>query len=578
MKPFGFYENPVLEEAMPLWRARFVMLLLLLGFGALLIKALYLQGLSTQFLQEQGVRRFERTLVLPPNRGKIFDRSGEVVLASSVPVKAIWVIPEDARNATPEQVQQLAEALDMPADEVRKRMQTPGRSFVYLRRQVDLELAEQIAALGIPGVHQQDEMRRFYPEGESAAHVLGFTDIEDQGLEGIELAFNDVLSGEPGSRRVMRDRLGRIVDDVREVIPPQHGEDLFMSIDAGVQYDTYSALKKALEFHDAEAGSAVVLDVRTGEILALVNLPTYNPNDRHDRKGDALRNRVITDTFEPGSIMKPFTVALALESGAVDLDTEFDTGDGRYRYEGAVISDVSRNGVLDVAGIIRRSSNIGMTMISERMSSEQMWRGFDRLGFGHAPQLGFPGAAAGRLRPWDSWRPIERATMAYGYGMSSSLMQIAQAFTVFARDGDMVSLSLLRRDEQPTSTRVFSPEVAQSMRAMLEAAAGPEGTRRAAVHGYRVAGKSGTARKIVDGAYSKSSYRSSFVGFAPVSDPQIVVAVSIDEPRREGYFGGLVAAPVFSEVVAGSLRRLGVQPDAPVESLVALDVNTGGIQ
>jgi len=578
MKPFGFYENPVLEEAMPLWRARFVMLLLLLGVGALLIKALYLQGLSTQFLQEQGVRRFERTLVLPPNRGKIFDRSGEVVLASSVPVKAIWVIPEDARNATPEQVQQLAEALDMPADEVRKRMQTPGRSFVYLRRQVDLELAEQIAALGIPGVHQQDEMRRFYPEGESAAHVLGFTDIEDQGLEGIELAFNDVLSGEPGSRRVMRDRLGRIVDDVREVIPPQHGEDLFMSIDAGVQYDTYSALKKALEFHDAEAGSAVVLDVRTGESLALVNLPTYNPNDRHDRKGDALRNRVITDTFEPGSIMKPFTVALALESGAVDLDTEFDTGDGRYRYEGAVISDVSRNGVLDVAGIIRRSSNIGMTMISERMSSEQMWTGFDRLGFGHAPQLGFPGAAAGRLRPWDSWRPIERATMAYGYGMSSSLMQIAQAFTVFARDGDMVSLSLLRRDEQPTSTRVFSPEVAQSMRAMLEAAAGPEGTRRAAVHGYRVAGKSGTARKIVDGAYSKSSYRSSFVGFAPVSDPQIVVAVSIDEPRREGYFGGLVAAPVFSEVVAGSLRRLGVQPDAPVESLVALDVNTGGIQ
>ncbi|HLR29575.1 MAG TPA: penicillin-binding protein 2 [Paenalcaligenes sp.] len=578
MKPFGFYENPVLEEAMPQWRARFVMLLLLLSFGALLIKALYLQGLSTQFLQEQGVRRFERTMVLPPNRGKVFDRSGKVVLASSVPVKAIWVIPEDANKASPEQVQQLAQLLEMPAEEVRKRMQTPGRSFVYLRRQVDLELAEQIADLGVPGVHQQDEMRRFYPEGESAAHVLGFTDIEDQGLEGIELAFNDLLSGEPGSRRVMRDRLGRIVDDVREVIPPMHGEDLFLSIDAGVQYDAYSALKKALDFHDAEAGSAVVLDVRTGEILALVNLPTYNPNDRNDRTGDALRNRVITDTFEPGSIMKPFTVALALESGAVDLDTQFDTGNGRYRYEGAVISDVSRNGVLDVAGIIRRSSNIGMTMISERMSSEQMWDGFDRLGFGHAPQLGFPGAASGRLRPWDSWRPIERATMAYGYGMSSSLMQIAQAFTVFARDGDMVSLSLLRRDSQPTSTRVFSPEIAQSMRSMLEAAAGPEGTRRAAVHGYRVAGKSGTARKIVDGAYSKSSYRSSFVGFAPVSDPQIVVAVSVDEPRREGYFGGLVAAPVFSEVVAGSLRRLGVQPDAPVESLVALDVNTGGGQ
>ncbi len=578
MRPFGFYDNPVLDAAMPAWRARFVLLLLLLGFMALLIKALYLQGLSTQFLQEQGVRRFERTLVLPPNRGKIFDRSGQVVLASSVPVKAIWVIPEDARKATTEQVQQLAALLEMPFDEVYQRMQTPGRSFVYLRRQVDLDLAEQIEALKVPGVHQQDEMRRFYPEGESVAHVLGFTDIEDQGLEGIELAFNDVLSGKPGSRRVMRDRLGRIVEDVREVIPPLHGEDLFLSIDAGVQYDAYRALKKALDFHDAQAGSAVVIDVRTGEILALVNLPTYNPNDRSDRKGEALRNRVFTDTFEPGSIMKPFTVAMALETGAVDLNTKFDTGNGRYRYEGSIISDVSRNGVLDVAGIIRRSSNIGMTMISERLTSQQMWEGFDRLGFGHAPEIGFPGAAAGRVRPWKTWRPIERATMAYGYGLSTSLLQIAQAFTVFARDGDMVSLSLLRRDAQPTSTRVFSPEVAAAMRSMLEAAAGPEGARRAAVHGYRVAGKSGTARKIVNGAYSKSSYRSSFVGFAPVSDPHIVVAVSVDEPRREGYFGGLVAAPVFSEIVAGSLRRLGVQPDAPVESLIALDVNAGGIQ
>lgn len=578
MRPFGFYDNPVLDAAMPAWRARFVLLLLLLGFMALLIKALYLQGLSTQFLQEQGVRRFERTLVLPPNRGKIFDRSGQVVLASSVPVKAIWVIPEDARKATTEQVQQLAALLEMPFDEVYQRMQTPGRSFVYLRRQVDLDLAEQIEALKVPGVHQQDEMRRFYPEGESVAHVLGFTDIEDQGLEGIELAFNDVLSGKPGSRRVMRDRLGRIVEDVREVIPPLHGEDLFLSIDAGVQYDAYRALKKALDFHDAQAGSAVVIDVRTGEILALVNLPTYNPNDRSDRKGEALRNRVFTDTFEPGSIMKPFTVAMALEAGAVDLNTKFDTGNGRYRYEGSIISDVSRNGVLDVAGIIRRSSNIGMTMISERLTSQQMWEGFDRLGFGHAPEIGFPGAAAGRVRPWKTWRPIERATMAYGYGLSTSLLQIAQAFTVFARDGDMVSLSLLRRDAQPTSTRVFSPEVAAAMRSMLEAAAGPEGARRAAVHGYRVAGKSGTARKIVNGAYSKSSYRSSFVGFAPVSDPHIVVAVSVDEPRREGYFGGLVAAPVFSEIVAGSLRRLGVQPDAPVESLIALDVNAGGIQ
>lgn len=578
MKPFGFYDNPVLNEAMPVWRARFVMLLIILGFIALIIKALYLQGLSTQFLQEQGVRRFERTLVLPPTRGKVFDRSGEVVLASSVPVKTIWAIPDDARQADPKQLKELADLLGISYERLQERLQVQGRSFVYLRRQVDLALAEQVAALNIPGVHEQEEMRRFYPEGEGLAHVLGFTDIEDQGIEGIELAFNELLSGQSGSRRVVRDRLGRIVEDVREVIPPQHGEDLFLSIDAGVQYDAYRALKKALTYHEADAGSVVVVDVRTGEILALVNLPTYDPNDRNDRKGDALRNRVITDTFEPGSTLKPFTVALALDSGAVDLNTQFDTGQGRYRYEGSVISDVSRNGVLDVAGILRRSSNIGMTMLSERLTSEQMWHAFNQLGFGQAPQLGFPGAAAGRLRAWDSWRPIERATMAYGYGLSTSLMQLAQAFTVFARDGDMVSLSLLKRDTQPTSTQVFKPEVAHSVRAMLEAAAGPDGARRAAVKGYRVAGKSGTARKIVGGTYSKSSYRSSFVGFAPVSDPRIVVAVSIDEPRREGYFGGLVAAPVFSEIVAGGLRRLGVQPDAPIESLVALEASGGGIQ
>lgn len=578
MRPFGFYHNPVLNESMPVWRARFVMLLILLGFLALIIKALYLQGLSTQFLQEQGVRRFERTLVLPPTRGKVLDRSGEVVLASSVPVRAIWAIPEDARQASPEQLQALGELLGLSVAEVQKRIAVTGRSFVYLRRQVDLDLAEQVAALGVPGIHQQEEMRRFYPEGEGLAHVLGFTDIEEQGLEGVELTFNDLLSGTPGSRRVVRDRLGRIVDDVREIIPPVHGQDLLLSIDAGVQYDAFRALKNAVEYHEADAGSAVVLDVKTGEVLALVNLPAYDPNDRNDRQGVALRNRVITDTFEPGSIMKPFTVALALDEGVVHLNTQFDTGNGRYRYEGAVISDVSRNGVLDVAGILRRSSNIGMTMLSERLSSKQMWDGFDRLGFGRAPQIGFPGAAAGRLRPWDSWRPIERATMAYGYGLSASLLQIAQAFTVFARDGDMVSLSLLKRDTQPTSSQVFSPEVARSVRTMLEAAAGPDGARRAAVHGYRVAGKSGTARKIVDGAYSKSSYRSSFVGFAPVSDPRIVVAVSIDEPRKEGYFGGLVAAPVFSEIVAGGLRRLGVQPDGVVESMVALDLNAGGIQ
>ncbi|HLS43528.1 MAG TPA: penicillin-binding protein 2 [Paenalcaligenes sp.] len=573
MKRFGYHDNPVLEARLPMWRAKLVFIAIAVGFLALLFKALHLQGLSTEFLQQQGERRYERSLVLPPTRGKVFDRTENVVLASSVPVRAVWAIPDDARKASTEQLSQLATLLDMPLADIQRRLAVEDKSFVYIRRQVDVDLAAEVAALRIPGIHQQEEMRRFYPEGEGMAHVIGFTNIEDQGIEGIELAFNEELVGKPGSRRVIRDRLGRIIDDVRDVIPPVHGQDLHLSIDAGLQFDAYSALKKGMELNNTVAASAVVLDVQTGEILALVNLPTYDPNDRNDRKGAALRNRVITDTFEPGSIMKPFTVALALDNKKITTSTKFDTGDGRYRYQGNTISDVSRNGVLDAAGILRRSSNIGMTMISELLTSEEMWTKFTALGFGRAPQTGFPGAAAGRLRPWERWRPIERATMAYGYGFSASLLQIAHAFTAFARDGDMVSLSLLKRESNPTSVQVYSPEVARVVREMLEAAAGPDGARLAQVQGYRVAGKSGTARKIIDGKYSKSSYRSSFVGFAPVSNPRIVVAVSLDEPRGNGYYGGRVAAPVFSEIVASSLRRMGVQPDAPVESLVAISAN-----
>lgn len=573
MKRFGYHESPILEGRLPMWRAKLVLVVIMVGFLALLLKALHVQGLSNKFLQEQGERRYERTLVLPSTRGKVFDRTGNVVLASSVPVRAIWAIPDDAKNAKPEQLAQLANVLGVPLDDIKRRLAVEAKSFVYIRRQVDVDVAAEVAALRIPGIHQQDEMRRFYPEGEGMAHVIGFTNIEDHGIEGIELAFNEALSGKAGSRRVIRDRLGRIIDDVRDVIPPVDGQDLHLSIDAGLQFDAYSALKKGMELNNTVAASAIVLDVQTGEVLALVNLPTYDPNDPNDRKGSALRNRVITDTFEPGSIMKPFTVALALDNKKITTNTKFDTGNGTYRYHGNTISDVSRNGVLDAAGILRRSSNIGMTMISERLSSEEMWTKFTALGFGRAPQTSFPGAAAGRLRPWERWRPIERATMAYGYGLSTSLIQIAHAFTAFARDGDMVSLTLLKRETNPTSVQVYTPEVARLIRDMLEAAAGPDGARLAQVQGYRVAGKSGTARKIVDGKYSKTSYRSSFVGFAPVSNPRIVVAVSLDEPRGNGYYGGRVAAPVFSEIVASSLRRMGVQPDAPVDSLVAISAS-----
>ncbi|AEC18547.1 peptidoglycan glycosyltransferase [Pusillimonas sp. T7-7] len=573
MKRVRFFDSPVLSVQMPLWRSRLVLILLTLGFVALGVKALYLQGLSTEFLQQQGERRYERNLVLPATRGKIFDRSGSVVLASSVPVRAIWAIPEDTRKATDQQIQQIGNLLDMSVKDIKGRLVDEDKNFVYVKRQVSVSIADQIKALKVPGFHQQVEMRRFYPEGDVTAHVIGFTNIEDKGIEGVELAFNEELSGRPGSRNVIKDRLGRVIEDVRAIVPPVDGQDLMLSIDSGLQFDMYSALKKALAEHKAKAAAGVVIDARTGEILALVNLPTYDPNDRDDRKGAALRNRALTDTFEPGSIMKPFTAALALDINRITTSTLFDTGNGRYRYQGSTISDVSRNGTLNVAGILRRSSNIGMTMISEQLTSQEMWNNFTELGFGRAPQANFPGMASGRMRPWERWRPIERATMAYGYGMSVSLLQIAHAYTTFARNGDMVSLTLLKRSGKPTSVQVYSPKVTGQIRSMLEAAAGPDGAKLAQVQGYRVAGKSGTARKIVDGKYSTSLYRSSFVGFAPVSDPRIVVAVTIDEPHSNGYYGGRVAAPVFSNVVASSLRRLGVQPDAPIESLVAASAN-----
>ncbi len=570
MKRVRFHDSPVLNVQMPLWRSRLVLILIMLGFVALSAKALYLQGISTQFLQQQGEQRFERTLVLPATRGKIFDRTGNVVLATSVPAKAIWAIPDDAKEATPGQLARLGKLLDMTAQDIQGRISGEDRSFVYLKRQVPIAIAEQVKQLKVPGIHELSETRRMYPEGDITAHVLGFTNIEGKGLEGVELAYNDELEGKPGSRRVIRDRLGRIVEDVRAVVPPVDGRDLSLSIDAGIQFDTYAALKQALEDHKAKSAAAVVVDVQTGEILAMVSLPSYDPNDVDARKGPALRNRAVVDTFEPGSIMKPFTAALALDLGRITTSTVFHTGNGVYRYQGATIHDVESNGNLDVAGVLRRSSNIGMTMISQVLSSKEMWTKFTQLGFGQAPRLHFPGVASGRLRPWARWRPIERATMAYGYGLSVSLLQIAHAYTTFARNGDMVSLTLLKRHGRPTTEQEYSPRVAGLIRAMLEAAAGPDGAKQAQVQGYRVAGKTGTARQIVDGKYSKSLYRGSFVGFAPVSHPRIVVAVTVDQPTVNGYYGSRVAAPAFSRIVTSCLRRMGVQPDAPVDSMMAL--------
>jgi len=567
MKRAAFSDRSVLRVPLPILRARLLLIVFALAFIVLAGRALFLQGLSTEFLQQQGERRYERTLTLPADRGKILDRH-DVVLASSIPAVAVWAIPEDARQATDKQWTVLGRLLDTPPAALRARVADTSKNFVYLKRQVSVEVAREIAALKMPGVHRQPETLRVYPESNVMAHIVGFTDIEGKGQEGVELAFDDQLAGKPGSRRVIRDRLGRVIRDVQAVNPPQHGRDLNLSIDTRLQYVAHKSLQDAMVLNKARAAAAVILDVRTGEILALANLPSYDPNQRGSRRGEALRNRVLTDTFEPGSIIKPFTAALALDLERISTATLFDTGDGRIRLYGETISDISRNGVIDVADVLRRSSNVGMTLIAERLQAQEMWDRFTALGLGQVPQTGFPGTAAGRLRPWERWRPIEKATMAYGYGLSASLLQMARAYTVFARDGDLVTLSLVRRQGEPASIPVYSAQVARTVRAMLEAAAGPDGAKAAQVQGYRVAGKSGTARKIVDGKYSTTRYRSSFVGFAPVSNPRVVVAVSIDEPDAGAYYGGRVAAPVFSRIVGHTLRLLGERPDAPFDSIV----------
>jgi cell division protein FtsI (penicillin-binding protein 3) len=567
MRRLSFFDNPISRVTFPMWRGRLVLVVLGLAFVVLLGRALYLQGVNREFLQEQGGKRYERTLSLSATRGEIVDRQG-IVLAASIPARAIWAIPEDAQKASPQQLEALAKLIDVPVDRLRKRLEDQSRTFVYLRRQLPLDLAEQVDALNVPGIHDLPETRRFYPEGEVTAAVVGFTNLDDNGQEGIELTYNEQLSGKPGSRRVIKDRLGRVVEDIRAVSLPVDGQDIELSIDTRIQYLVYRALAESVELNKAKSASAVVIDVRTGEILALANYPTFDPNDRSTFKSFAMRNRVLTDTFEPGSTLKPFTMGLALDLGRITLNTQFNTGNGQILFHGERITDVSRQRSLDPMGIMTKSSNIGMALISEKLKNKEMWTRFTELGFGHAPDIGFPGAAAGRLRPWERWRPIEKATMAYGYGLSTSLMQLARAYTAFARDGDMVNLTLIKRKDSPATVPVYPPEIAREIRLMLEASTGPEGAKLAQVQGYRVAGKSGTARKWVNGEYSKKFYRSSFAGFGPVSDPRIVVALSIDEPSGEHYYGGRVAAPVFAEIMGRTLRMMGVEPDAPVESEV----------
>lgn len=556
--------SPLLASKTPIWRSKFIVAAIALGFLGLAARAAYVQVIANDFFIQQGQVRFARTLTLPANRGRVLDRNG-LLLASSVPAPSIWANPEDIER-DPVKLRELARLLQMSSSELDKKLKDDEKTFVWLRRQMDEPVVKEILALNIKGVYDIKEYKRLYPEGEAAAHIVGFTNVEDQGQEGVELVFQNQLAGKPGARRVIKDRLGRVVESVGETIPPEDGMDLQLSVDSKVQFFAYQKLREAVLEHKAKAGSVVVLDAQTGEILALANYPSYSPEKRVNLSGEQLRNRALTDTFEPGSTMKPFAVALALEKGLVKPETPIQTAPGRITITGSTITDAHPHGVLTVNEVIQKSSNVGTVKMAMQMQPREMWEMFAQVGFGQKPQLPFPGVVSGRLRPYKTWRPIEQATMSYGYGISGSLFQVARAYTVFARDGEVVPATLMKAEGQVQGMRVISPQNAKAMRKMLQMAAGPGGTaQKAQTMGYSVGGKTGTAHKQEGKGYAGKKYRGFFVGMAPIEAPRIVVAVMIDEPTNGRYYGGDVAAPVFSQTVQQTLRLMGVQPDMAVK-------------
>ncbi len=556
--------SPLLASRTPVWRSKFIVAAMALAFLGLAGRAVYVQVIGNDFFIRQGVVRFERTLELPANRGRVLDRNG-MLLASSVPAPSIWANPEDIERE-PAKLRQLARLLEMPLAELERKLANEDKTFVWLRRQLDEPVARQVLALGIKGVYSLKEYKRLYPEGEAAAHVVGFTNVEDKGQEGVELVFQQQLAGQPGSRRVIKDRLGRVVEAIGETVEPVDGRDIQLSIDSKVQFFAYQKLRAAVQAHKARAGSVVVLDAQSGEVLALANYPSYSPARRVNLGGEQLRNRALTDTFEPGSTMKPFVIGLALEKGMVRPETPIQTAPGRITITGSTISDAHPHGVLTVNEVIQKSSNVGTVKLAMQMQPREMWEFYSQIGFGQKPQIPFPGVVSGRLRPYKTWRPIEQATMSYGYGLSGSLLQVARAYTVFARDGEIVPVSLIKREEPVQGVRVMGADNARAVRRMLQMAAGPGGTaQKAQTIGYSVGGKTGTARKQEGKGYASKKYRGWFVGLAPVEQPRIVVAVMIDEPSAGRYYGGEVAAPVFSETVQQTLRILGVQPDMAVK-------------
>ncbi len=563
--------SPLLASKTPPWRSKFLVALVGLSFAVLLGRALYVQVIGQEFFLKQGESRYARTIELSASRGRILDRNGQI-LGSSIPAPSLWAIPKDV-DASPTERAKLAKLIGMTPAQLDGRLDD-NPNFVWLRRQADDQVAMDVLALKLKGVHQVREYKRKYPEGEAATHVVGFTDTDDKGVAGIELAFDGDLKGRNGSRRVIKDRLGRVVEDIGDSVAAVDGQDIDLSIDSKVQFFAYQKVRDAVEKNRANSGSVVVLDALNGEVLAMANYTSPDTTDRRSLATAKLRNTAISDTFEPGSTMKPFIAAWALETGRVTPDTVIHTAPGHMQMGRFTISDSHAHGDLTVAQVIQKSSNIGAVRMAMQFKPREMWELYSQAGFGQKPQIGFPGAATGRLKPYASWGEVGQATMSYGYGLSASLLQIAHAYTVFAHDGELIPLSVTKRPEGTAAApvsglKIISPKTAEQVRGMLRLVAMEGGTAPLAqTVGYSVGGKSGTAYMQEGKGYATKKYRSWFVGLAPISKPRIIVAVMLAEPKAGKWYGGDVAAPVFSDVVQQTLRSMGVQPDIEVKTQV----------
>ncbi len=550
-------ENPVTLY----WgRRQWLLLIMIAVISVLLCRAIYLQVMHTEFLQNQGDARHVRTVTLPAHRGMLRDRNGEP-LAVSTPVQSVCLNPKQFSKAN---WPTLAQALGISQTEIASALKgREQREFVYLRRHVSPTAAQAVQALDLEGVFLQQEYRRYYPESEVTAHVLGFTNVDDEGQEGLELALNRYLIGIAGSKQVIQDSHGNSIADLALLQAPRAGQDVTLTLDRRLQYLAYKELKAAVEAAEANAGSAVILDVQTGEVLAMVNQPAYNPNNRQARDGGFYRNRVMTDVFEPGSTMKPFTIATALESGSYTVNSTVDTRPGRLQLGKYTVSDARNYGKIDLTTILQKSSNVGAGKIALSLSAETLWQTFHQVGFGDISASGFPGEASGYVAPAQNWHAVDQATVAFGYGLNVTLLQLARAYTVFGNDGLLPPVRLVAHEQTASNVRVLQPKTAQAVLHMLEQVTSEKGTAtKAQVTGYRVAGKTGTVRKHQGSGYAENAYVSVFVGLAPASAPRLAMAVMIDEANGGQYYGGQIAAPVFASVMKGALRILNIPPDA----------------